>query len=121
VDVSDSAGTDMKTIAGQTNLVISSSGNVINLSNKDTGAVECVTMGRLSETVTLDGLMATSCEGQTALFDAYHNRTSVTIAYFKDGVEVEGATAVITGLTKTFQDEAVATFNCSLQCTTAWS
>ena len=121
VDVSDSDGTDMKTIAGQRGLTVDSSGNVINLSNKDTGSVECVTVGRLTKTVTLDALVATSCTAQTALDDAHDNRTSVSIAYFKDGTLVESATAVVTGLSKNFPDEAESTYTCNLQLTSAWS
>ena len=120
VNVSDSAGTDLKTVAGQRNVTISSSATVINLSNKDTGAVNCVTLGRLTKTVSLDALVATD-DGQSALIDAHDNRTSIIIAHYKDASITEQATAYVTNIDRAFPDDAESTFSASLQLTTAWA
>lgn len=121
VNVSSSAGTDMKTVAGQRNVTISSSATVIDLSNKDTGAVSCITLGRLDKTVSLDALIATTCEGQSALIDAHDNRTSVVIAHYKDGTITEQATAYVTNIDRAFPDNAESTFSASLRLVSAWS
>lgn len=121
VDVSDSAGTDQKTVAGQRGLTRDSNADFINLSNKDTGAVVCGTPGRITKTVTLDALAPTSDDGRDALQDAHDNRTSVTVYVFKSGVLQETATAYVMSFNQNDPDNAESTYTANLQLITAWS
>ena len=121
VNVSDSAGTDMKTVGGQTGLTRSSSADFIDLSNKDTGAVVCGVPGRINKTLTMDALAPVSDDGRDAIQDAHDNRTSVTIAVFKSAVLQETATAYVMSFDQNDPDNDKSTYTVNLQLITAWA
>jgi len=121
VNVSDSAGTDLKTVAGQTGLSRSSNADWIDLSNKDTGAVACGVPGRITKTMTLDALAPITGEGRDALQDAHDNRTSITVAVYKDGVSQESTTAYVQTFDQNDPDNDKSTYTCNLNIIDAWA
>ena len=121
VNVSDSAGADLKTVGGQTGLTRSSNVDWVDLSNKDTGAVTCGVPGRITKTMTLDSLAPTSDDGRDALQDAHDNRTSITVAVYKNAVLVESATAHVLTFDQNDPDNDKSTYTCNLQLITAWA
>lgn len=121
VNITDSAGTDWATVGGQRGLAVDSSGNVIDLSHKGTGRVKSVIVGRLTKTITLDGLVAVIDNAQTELEDAHENGTEVQLAEYKDGVILKTTTAVVTDVKKNYPDEAESTLTVSLQQIAVWT
>ena len=121
VNVSDSSGTDMKTVGGQTGLTRSSTADFIDLSNKDTGAVVCGTPGRITKTMTLEALAPTSDEGRDAIQDAHDNQTSVSVAVFKSAVLQESNTAYVMSFDQNDPDNDKSTYTANLQLIAAWS
>ena len=121
VNVSDSAGTDLKAVGGQTGLTRSSNSDFIDLSNKDSGAVVCGVPGRITKTMTLDALAPTSDDGRDALQDAHDNRTSITVAVYKDAVEQESTTAYVMSFDQNDPDNDKSTYTTNLQIIAAWS
>ena len=121
VNVSDSSGTDMKTVGGQTGLTRSSTADFIDLSNKDTGAVVCGTPGRITKTMTLEALAPTSDEGRDAIQDAHDNQTSISVAVFKSAVLQESNTAYVMSFDQNDPDNDKSTYTANLQLIAAWS
>ena len=121
VNISDSETDELEAVAGQRGLTRDSSADFINLSNKSTGAVTCGVQGRITKTVTLDGVFPISDDGMDALEDAHDNQTSITVAAYKGGVKVEEADGYVLSLSKNDPDNAESTFTVNIQLIEAWS
>jgi len=106
--------------AGQRDVTFDESNNLIDVSSKDTGRIEEVLMGRLTQTVTLDMLFINGDAGYLALKDASRNGTSITIRRRFQGADVEDATAFIETRSETFPDQDAGLVSLSFRLSGAW-
>ena len=81
--------------AGQRDVTFDESNNLIDISSKDTGRIEEVLVGRLTQTVTLDMLFINGDAGYLALKDASRNGTSITNRRRFQGADIEDAPAFV--------------------------
>lgn len=92
----------------------------IDVSSKEERA-QRVLAGRYSATVSLEALFVPSDTAYAALQTAMRSGTTVTIARYKDGAEVEHATAVVNTLSEAFPDQDGATVSVSLTVDGEWT
>ena len=106
--------------AGQRDVTFDESNNLIDISSKDTGRIEEVLMGRLTQTVTLDMLFCNGDAGYTALQDASRNGTSVSIRRRFQGADVEQVTAFIETRSESFPDQDAGLVSLSFRLSGSW-
>lgn len=106
--------------AGQRDVTFDESNNLIDISSKDTGRIEEVLMGRLTQTVTLDMLFINGDAGYLALKDASRNGTAITIRRRFQGADVEDATAFIETRSETFPDQDAGLVSLAFRLSGAW-
>ena len=106
--------------AGQRDVTFDESNNLIDISSKDTGRIEEVLMGRLTQTVTLDMLFINGDAGYLALKDASRNGTAITIRRRFQGADIEDATAFVETRSETFPDQDAGLVSLSFRLSGAW-
>ena len=106
--------------AGQRDVTFDESNNLIDVSTKDTGRIEEVLMGRLTQTVSLDMLFINGDAGYLALKDASRNGTSITIRRRFQGADIEDATAFIETRSETFPDQDAGLVSLAFRLSGAW-
>ena len=106
--------------AGQRDVTFDESNNLIDISSKDTGRIEEVLMGRLTQTVTLDMLFINGDAGYLALKDASRNGTSITIRRRFQGADIEDATAFVETRSETFPDQDAGLVSLSFRLSGSW-
>ena len=106
--------------AGQRDVTFDESNNLIDISSKDTGRIEEVLMGRLTQTVSLDMLFINGDAGYLALKDASRNGTAITIRRRFQGADVEDATAFIETRSETFPDQDAGLVSLAFRLSGAW-
>lgn len=106
--------------AGQRDVTFDESNNLIDISSKDTGRIEEVLMGRLTQTVSLDMLFINGDAGYLALKDASRNGTSVTIRRRFQGADIEDAIAFIETRSETFPDQDAGLVSLAFRLSGAW-
>jgi TP901-1 family phage major tail protein len=106
--------------AGQRDVTFDESNNLIDISSKDTGRIEEVLVGRLTQTVTLDMLFINGDAGYLALKDASRNGTSVTIRRRFQGADIEDATAFVETRSETFPDQDAGLVSLSFRLSGSW-
>lgn len=106
--------------AGQRDVTFDESNNLIDISSKDTGRIEEVLMGRLTQTVTLDMLFINGDAGYLALKDASRNGTSVTIRRQFQGAPIEDATAFVETRSETFPDQDAGLVSLAFRLSGSW-
>lgn len=106
--------------AGQRDVTFDESNNLIDVSSKDTGRIEEVLMGRLTQTVTLDMLFINGDAGYLALKDASRNGTAITIRRRFQGADIEDATAFIETRSETFPDQDAGLVSLAFRLSGAW-
>jgi TP901-1 family phage major tail protein len=106
--------------AGQRDVTFDESNNLIDVSSKDTGRIEEVLMGRLTQTVALDMLFINGDAGYLALKDASRNGTAITIRRRFQGADIEDATAFIETRSETFPDQDAGLVSLAFRLSGAW-
>lgn len=106
--------------AGQRDVTFDESNNLIDISSKDTGRIEEVLMGRLTQTVTLDMLFINGDAGNIALRDASRNGTSVTLRRRFQGTDIEEVTAFVETRSETFPDQDAGLVSLSFRLSGSW-
>ena len=106
--------------AGQRDVTFDESNNLIDISSKDTGRIEEVLVGRLTQTVTLDMLFINGDAGFTALKDASRNGTSITIRRRFQGTDIEDATAFVETRSESFPDQDAGLVSLSFRLSGSW-
>lgn len=106
--------------AGQRDVTFDESNNLIDISSKDTGRIEEVLVGRLTQTVTLDMLFINGDAGYLALKDASRNGTAITIRRRFQGADIEDATAFIETRSETFPDQDAGLVSLSFRLSGSW-
>lgn len=106
--------------AGQRDVTFDEANNLIDISSKDTGRIEEVLVGRLTQTVTLDMLFINGDAGYNALKDASRNGTSVTIRRRFQGADIEDATAFVETRSETFPDQDAGLVSLSFRLSGSW-
>lgn len=106
--------------AGQRDVTFDESNNLIDISSKDTGRIEEVLMGRLTQTVTLDMLFINGDAGYLALKDAARNGTSIDIRRRFQGNDVEQVTAFVETRSETFPDQDAGLVSLSFRLSGSW-
>ncbi len=106
--------------AGQRDVTFDESNNLIDISSKDTGRIEEVLMGRLTQTVTLDMLFINGDAGYLALKDASRNGTAITIRRRFQGADIEDATAFVETRSETFPDQDAGLVSLAFRLSGAW-
>lgn len=120
VDVGESAE-DWHTVAGQRGVSFAETNNLIDFSAKDTGRREVVQVGRLSENISLNGLVLIEDDGYLLLKDASRNGTPVKLRKYHvtQGV-LESVLAVITTRNEDWPDQEAATVALEFRTTGDW-
>ncbi len=106
--------------AGQRDVTFDESNNLIDISSKDTGRIEEVLVGRLTQTVTLDMLFINGDAGYLALKDASRNGTAITIRRRFQGADIEDATAFVETRSETFPDQDAGLVSLSFRLSGSW-
>lgn len=106
--------------AGQRDVTFDESNNLIDISSKDTGRIEEVLVGRLTQNVTLDMLFINGDAGYNALKDASRNGTSITIRRRFQGADIEDATAFVETRSETFPDQDAGLVSLSFRLSGSW-
>lgn len=106
--------------AGQRDVTFDESNNLIDISSKDTGRIEEVLVGRLTQTVTLDMLFINGDAGFNALKDASRNGTSITIRRRFQGTDIEDATAFVETRSESFPDQDAGLVSLSFRLSGSW-
>lgn len=106
--------------AGQRDVTFDESNNLIDISSKDTGRIEEVLVGRLTQTVTLDMLFINGDAGFLALKDASRNGTSITIRRRFQGADIEDATAFVETRSETFPDQDAGLVSLAFRLSGSW-
>lgn len=106
--------------AGQRDVTFDESNNLIDISSKDTGRIEEVLMGRLTQTVTLDMLFINGDAGYLALKDAARNGTSIDIRRRFQGADIEQVTAFVETRSETFPDQDAGLVSLSFRLSGSW-
>ncbi len=106
--------------AGQRDVTFDESNNLIDISSKDTGRIEEVLMGRLTQTVTLDMLFINGDAGYLALKDAARNGTSIDIRRRFQGSDIEQVTAFVETRSETFPDQDAGLVSLSFRLSGSW-
>jgi predicted secreted protein len=109
------------TIAGQRDVTMSESTNLIDVSSKDSGRHGNYLAGRITETIDLDALVIFSNAAYTALQTASRNGTAVRLQKFRTASgAMEEVDAVITTRDESFPDQDAAVMSISFQTDGAW-
>jgi hypothetical protein len=119
VDVGDTVP-DMQIIGGQSGVTFNSNNTLIDLSSKDQPRSRSLSMGRLAETVTLNGMFVRPELGIDAVRDALRNGTQISILRRRLGVDVEEATAFVVTNDEDFPDQAPATYSMTFEIDGVW-
>ena len=106
--------------AGQRDVTFDESNNLIDISSKDTGRIEEVLMGRLTQTVTLDMLFINGDAGYNALKDASRNGTSISIRRRFQGNDIEHVTAFVETRSETFPDQDAGLVSLAFRLSGSW-
>ena len=106
--------------AGQRDVTFDESNNLIDISSKDTGRIEEVLMGRLTQTVTLDMLFINGDAGYIALKDASRNGTSIVIRRRFQGNDIEQVTAFVETRSETFPDQDAGLVSLAFRLSGSW-
>ncbi len=106
--------------AGQRDVTFDESNNIIDISSKDTGRIEEVLVGRLTQNVSLDMLFINGDPGYTALKDASRNGTEVSIRRRFQGADIEQVTAFIETRSEAFPDQDAGLVSLSFRLSGAW-
>jgi len=107
--------------AGQRDVTFDESNNIIDISSKDTGRIEEVLVGRLSQNVTLDMLFINGDPGYTALRDASRNGTEISIRRRFQGADIEEVTAFVETRSESFPDQDAGLVSLSFRLSGAWA
>lgn len=111
---------DTNPVGYQRDVTFEEANDVIDVSSKDERA-QRVLYGKYSSTVTLEALFVPDDIAYSALKTAARQGDVVTIARYKDGAEVEHASAVVTSLSEAFPDKDGATCSVSLTIDGEWA
>lgn len=106
--------------AGQRDVTFDESNNLIDVSSKDTGRIEEVLVGRLTQTVTLDMLFINGDAGLIALKDASRNGTSISIRRRFQGTDIEQVTAFVETRSETFPDQDAGLVSLTFRLSGSW-
>ncbi len=106
--------------AGQRDVTFDESNNLIDISSKDTGRIEEVLVGRLTQTVTLDMLFINGDAGYVALKDASRNGTSIAIRRRFQGTDIEQVTAFVETRSETFPDQDAGLVSLTFRLSGSW-
>lgn len=106
--------------AGQRDVTFDESNNLIDISSKDTGRIEEVLMGRLTQTVTLDMLFINGDAGYLALKDASRNGTSISIRRRFQGADIEQVTAFVETRSESFPDQDAGLVSLAFRLSGSW-
>ena len=106
--------------AGQRDVTFDESNNIIDISSKDTGGVEEVVVGRLTQNVTLDMLFINGDAGYNALKDASRNGTEIAIRRRFQGNDIEQVTAFVETRSESFPDQDAGVVSLSFRLSGSW-
>ena len=106
--------------AGQRDVTFDESNNLIDISSKDTGRIEEVLMGRLTQSITLDMLFINGDPGYLALKDASRNGTSISIRRRFQGADIEQVTAFVETRAETFPDQDAGLVSLTFRLSGSW-
>ena len=104
----------------QRNVTFEETTEEIDVSSKEERSKR-VLAGRYSSAVTLDALFVPSDTAYGALKTAMRSGSTVTVARYKDGAEIEHADAIVTSLSESFPDQDGATVSVSLVIDGDWA
>ncbi len=107
--------------AGQRDVTFDESNNIIDISSKDTGRIEEVLVGRLTQNVTLDMLFINGDAGYNALKDASRNGTEIAIRRRFQGVDIEEVTAFVETRSESFPDQDAGVVSLSFRLSGSWA
>jgi len=106
--------------AGQRDVTFDESNNIIDISSKDTGRIEEVLVGRLTQNVTLDMLFINGDAGLIALRDASRNGTEISIRRRFQGQDIEQVTAFVETRSESFPDQDAGLVSLSFRLSGSW-
>lgn len=106
--------------AGQRDVTFDESNNIIDISSKDTGRIEEVLVGRLTQNVTLDMLFINGDAGLNALRDASRNGTEIAIRRRFQGADIEQVTAFVETRSESFPDQDAGVVSLSFRLSGSW-
>lgn len=106
--------------AGQRDVTFDESNALIDISSKDTGRIEELLVGRLTQSLTLDMLFINGDAGNIALRDASRNGTSVTLRRRFQGTDIEQVTAFVETRSETFPDQDAGLVSLTFRLSGAW-
>ncbi len=106
--------------AGQRDVTFDESNNIIDISSKDTGRIEEVLVGRLTQNVTLDMLFINGDAGYLALRDASRNGTEISIRRRFQGLDIEQVTAFVETRSESFPDQDAGLVSLSFRLSGSW-
>ena len=106
--------------AGQRDVTFDESNNIIDISSKDTGRIEEVLVGRLTQNVTLDMLFINGDAGLNALRDASRNGTEIAIRRRFQGQDIEQVTAFVETRSESFPDQDAGVVSLSFRLSGSW-
>ena len=106
--------------AGKRDVTFDESNNIIDISSKDTGRIEEVLVGRLTQNVTLDMLFINGDAGYLALRDASRNGTEISIRRRFQGSDIEQVTAFVETRSESFPDQDAGLVSLSFRLSGSW-
>ncbi len=106
--------------AGQRDVTFDESNNIIDISSKDTGRIEEVLVGRLSQNITLDMLFVDGDAGRAALQDASRNGTEISIRRRFQGGDIEQVTAFVETRSESFPDQDAGVVSLGFRLSGSW-
>lgn len=110
---------DYEALAGQRGASRERSAATIDVSSKE-DTYEAFIPGRLSSTLSFDGLWVPDDAAYTALEDAYDNQETIVARMMNDGEPWKEADGFLTSISETFPDQDAATISATFQVSGAW-
>jgi len=106
-------------VAEQTNLSVETTNNLIDASHKGSDH-EKFLYGKQGDTISLESAFVPSDSAMNALRDAAENNVKILVRRYRDGVEVEEATALVESVSDEYPDNDRATTSIELTLNESW-
>lgn len=107
-------------VGSQRGLSVDETSETIDVSSKNTGRPTLVEPGRYASTMSLDALYVPNNAAYLALKNANRDGTHILVRKSEEGVEVEEADAVVTGISGDFPDQDAAVISVDLTINGEW-
>lgn len=107
-------------VGSQRDVTLDETTEEIDVSSKDSRAMR-VLAGRYGATISLESLYVPDDTAYLALQSAMRNGDTVEVWEMEEGVVIEHADAIVTGLSRSGPDQGEATVSCSLRIDGEWT